>query len=196
MDFLRLISSRSVLLRSLMAALWLALDPVRGADPEFTIEQHKAAVLLRFSEFTTRPAASEVAADRAPVIGFVNAPGMLAAARAFVASDPKDLTVIREIQTTEEAARCESLYFGRLDESALKILSGVQTQPVLTVGEGLEFIRASGIVGFAFRTNRTGGRIEYKAEYYVSLEAMKRAQVVLHSRIIKNPNRLTAEEAP
>lgn len=168
--------------------LWLFLLPLvfwvpasRAADTEVTLEQTKAAVLLRISEFTTWPSNARITNGGGRVVGILNSPGLLAAAKAFVAADPKDRTVVIAVDSLEKAAACNTIYVGKLDELAKQALSGARSKPILTVGEGPEFIKAGGIIGFVFRSVGE----EVSRDYLISVPAMDEANIRIDPRIVK-----------
>jgi len=159
----------------------LQAPAARAAEVAVTMDQTKAAVLLRIAEFTTWPALARQTNGGGLVVGIVNSTGIVAAARAFVAADTKDRTLVVVVDSLEQAAACHVLYVGETDELAGKVLAAARSRPVLTVGEGVEFLTAGGIVGFAFREER--GKIV--PDYYLSVEAMDRARIRLDVRIVK-----------
>lgn len=166
-------------LAALLAA-FVATAP-RAAEVAATVDQTKAAVLLRMAEFTTWPAAARQTNGSGLVVGIINSPAMLAATRAFVAADPDDRTIIVPVNSLEQAATCHVLYIGHTDELARQALAAARDGPVLTVGEGERFAATGGIVGLVFREE--GGRIV--PEYYVNVKAMDRAKIRLDARIVK-----------
>jgi hypothetical protein len=176
---------RLVCLRALLA--W----PAGAADPEQDILNVKSAFLLKLAETTTWPAASRTNASRL-VIGFVNAPELLAVTRRLMAGDSGDRIVLVDVDSPEAAAACHAIYFGRLDAAARGTLEGLRARPVLTLGEGNEFVAGGGIFGFEFRRGK--GTIDLN--YYVNIQAMDHAQVRLRPEFLNHKNRLRSKEAP
>lgn len=140
----------------LVTAIATTSLPVRSA-PETTsptrIEEYqlKAAFLERFLGFVHWPSSSPNSQSTSPrllgVVGrnpFASRPGVGNEATA----DPFRLLKLVECRSVEDAARCHIVFFTEADEPiARAILKGLETLPVLTVGEGPEFTRRGGMIG-------------------------------------------------
>lgn len=75
-------------------------------------------------------------------------------------------------------SECQLLYVNGLERNTLlHVLFGLKNQPVLTVGEGLEFIQAGGMVGLE--------KINGKIQLNVNLPIVKQSKLVISSRILK-----------
>lgn len=74
--------------------------------------------------------------------------------------------------------QCQILYISELEHNKLlQLLLELEQKPVLTVGENIEFVRSGGMVGFE--------NIAGKIHLNINLKALKRAGLVVSSRILK-----------
>lgn len=75
-------------------------------------------------------------------------------------------------------SQCHLVYINGLERNVLiQVLLSLKNQSVLTVGEGLAFIRAGGMVGL----NKLNGRMQLN----VNLPIVKQSRLVVSSRILK-----------
>jgi len=73
---------------------------------------------------------------------------------------------------------CQVIYFGDLKRNLMKqVLIDIAGQDTLTIGEGLKFLKAGGMVGLEQR----GGKMQLN----INLSAVKKSQLVMSSRILK-----------
>ncbi len=169
------------LVRELVSiALCLALlgsPAVHGADAgEYEV---KAAYLYRFLPFVTWPEPDQEDADKPVVI-------------AIVGSDPfgtglddalrgKSLggrpIVVKRFRSFSDY-RPSSLVFIAQSEQAqyASILAQLEGKPVLVVGEGEEFCRAGGSIGFLI--------VDHKVRFSISQEAIRQAGLQISSKLM------------
>lgn len=77
--------------------------------------------------------------------------------------------------------RCQLLYLSELDRSKLKpLLMELKTQPILTIGENMEFLQAGGMVGLE--------KVNGKMQLSINLPAVKQSELVISSRLLKLAN--------
>lgn len=73
---------------------------------------------------------------------------------------------------------CLILYISELDRHKLmQLLLELENKPVLTIGEGVDFVKAGGMVGFE--------NVDGKIQLNINLRALKRSGLVISSRILK-----------
>jgi hypothetical protein len=171
------------------SALWLLgivvagwNPPATAAGPRVSPEAVKAALVLKFSEFTTWPTSARPVGGGGLVVGFYKAPELIKAARSLVAGDKGGHVELVEVDSTEKALSCHVVYFGKWDTDARNALEKLRTRPVLTIGEGAGFLEADGIVGFEFQEVKESVR----PAYYINIPAMDRARILLDPRVLKN----------
>ena len=86
----------------------------------------------------------------------------------------------------EEAQRCHILFIGGDEQDrASGLLLAVQGSPVLTVGNGAEFLGLGGMVGFV----RDGTRVRFD----VNTAVARRAGLVISSRLLRIARRVSSE---
>lgn len=74
--------------------------------------------------------------------------------------------------------QCQILYISALERNKLaQLLLELEDMPMLTVGENVDFVKSGGMVGF----ENIDGRIQLN----INLNAVKRAGLVISSRILK-----------
>lgn len=74
--------------------------------------------------------------------------------------------------------QCQILYISALERNKLaQLLMELEDVPMLTVGENVDFVKSGGMVGF----ENIDGRIQLN----INLNAVKRAGLVISSRILK-----------
>jgi hypothetical protein len=85
---------------------------------------------------------------------------------------------VRRFAQVVDVERCHVLYLSKSEmERAPAPLGAVGAQPILTVGEGAEFARRGGIIGFM----RVGENIKFA----INLEAAARAQIRLSPKLLR-----------
>jgi hypothetical protein len=85
----------------------------------------------------------------------------------------------------EAARRCHILFIGGDErDRAPGLLSAVQSSPVLTVGNGVEFLDLGGIVGFV----RDGTRVRFD----VNTAVARRVGLAISSRLLRIARRVTS----
>jgi len=77
--------------------------------------------------------------------------------------------------------QCKLLYLSDIDRNKLKpLLKEMQSYPVLTIGENMEFIKAGGMVGLE--------KINGKIQLTINLPNIKQSDLVISSRLLKIAN--------
>ena len=74
-------------------------------------------------------------------------------------------------------SECHVLYINGLEKSVLVlVLRGLKDQAILTVGEGVDFIHAGGMVGLE--------KLEEKVQLNINVQIIKQAKLVVSSRLL------------
>ena len=74
--------------------------------------------------------------------------------------------------------QCQLLYINNLHRSRLiPLLQELKNQPILTIGESIEFVKAGGMIGL----ENTKGKIQL----IINLPSLKQANLVISSRLLK-----------
>lgn len=157
-------------------ALWLSAHGRVQAAEVAAEADVKAALLNAFCRLTDWPEERAPVEGRPVVIGFVQAPEIMAA---FKREFPDEgLFRVVAVSSGAAARECHLVYFGGLNSEATSVLRDVPGDPVLTVGELEGFVDAGGIIAF----ERREGRVAYR----VNLRAMDKAGVRLNPRLVRN----------
>ena len=121
--------------------------------------------------------------------------------RLCVVADPPFVKLVQDIVTAEtiddrpvvlltpegaeEARECHILFIGGDERNRTPaLLSAVQRSPVLTVGDGVEFLRLGGIVGFV----RDGTRVRFD----VNIAVARRVGLAISSRLLRIARRVSS----
>jgi hypothetical protein len=151
------------------------------ADETVTREyQVKAIFLYNFAQFVTWPAAAFPDARTPITIGILGndpfGPFLEDAVRGEVI-DGRSLT-IKRFKGVEEALDSHMLFVSKSERGRLgQILAAVQGKGILTVGETEAFARQGGIINFI--------TVDNKVRYEINLEAAKRANLDISSKLLR-----------
>lgn len=187
----RMCRRRREFLGTLLAiAAWLLTSPLPGwgaerGDAAAAVDPKsiKATYLLHFARLTTfpEPAHGRSAAAAGGFIVGVLGEDALGRRLNEVFHDEKigaSSVTIRRLKSDAEAAECQLVLFGEMDAERRKtVLKQLQGRPVLTVGDGSDFVEAGGIVGF--REER--GKVVFE----VNVEQAQRVKLRLDSRLLQ-----------
>jgi hypothetical protein len=161
------------LLRCLLAALTLALPGVGSARAETALEyQVKAAMLYNFTRFITWPEAGDVQLCLVGNNSFDGAlealSGKPAAAGAFH---------IQRVADAGALAACNMVFIGAgAREQQMVVLEALAGRPVLTVGEGTDFIQSGGVIQFILNDG--------KVRFAINPDAAERAGLRISSKLL------------
>ncbi len=169
---LRTSRSRRWLARLVLLSVW-----VPGAHPQTGSEYEvKAAFLYKFASFVEWPDADPArslticVAGRDPFGAALDriVTGKTVKGRAFL---------IRRLKSGDPAKGCQILFIAASERRRLKsILDGLQSEPVLTVGDVPGFCESGGVVNLAVSENRV--------QLEISPAAAERAGLELSSRLL------------
>lgn len=113
----------------------------------------RAAFLFNFARFTSWPEVDQATMDGRLIYCVVGSSGLTRALR--VATEGKQVSTqpieVRAPERPTDLAACDVVY---LNETSSPWLEGLRGTPKLLVGEGTDFARAHGMVGFFVRDGR------------------------------------------
>ena len=83
-----------------------------------------------------------------------------------------------EPQSVEEARGCAILYIGKsAGDRGARLAAGVRDLPVLTVGEGTQFVKQGGAIGFLLESNRV--------RFDISARSLQRSGLKASSKLLR-----------
>lgn len=180
----------TVLVAAALCALWQCGSvTARAGDADavdlVTLRKVKAAYLLNFAKFIEWPSSVFTATDAPFKIGIVGSDsfgGILDETVKGRAVCGRRLVVQRLNWSSQDdraaAAGCQILYVGDWNGSiAGTVASALGTRPVLLVGEGSDFSRVNGSIGFSVE----GGRVVFS----VDRRALALRQLKASSQLLK-----------
>jgi YfiR/HmsC-like len=161
----------------LTVLLFLVIGPLRGLAQ--TEDDLTAAYLYNFGRSVEWPATAFANDDARFTIGIV---GRAALTENFVQmTKGKNLAgrevSVRALSDPSEAAKCQIIFIAD-PRQVEPILAAVRGKPVLSVGEGLDFLKAGGMIAFS----RHGPRLVFEA----SPEALESASLTANASILAN----------
>lgn len=159
-----------------LAGLLFSVCAARAETPSVSEEQVKAAFVYNFAKFIEWPTGTFKDASEPIVVGIVGEGrfgdildetlrGKLVQGRPMTVKHFPDARV----------ERCQILVVA--DERSTEVLSRLGTTATLTVGDGSDFTRSGGMIGFAVE--------ERRVRFDVNLEALRRAQLKPSSQLLK-----------
>ncbi|MBK9991986.1 MAG: YfiR family protein [Verrucomicrobia bacterium] len=158
----------------------LQTTPQASAQPAIAQESRvKAAFVVKFTQYTTWPAAAFESATAPFVIGIIGPSSSIAdfeqEARAIAGPRPIE---VRLVTTPEGATRCHAIYISKADSRAEENwLQALRANPILTVGETDRAIEYGAVIRFV-----TEGK---KIRFEVSRPAMERAGLKISSDMLR-----------
>jgi hypothetical protein len=163
------------------AALALAVVcPAAAASAQPTIENDvKATFLYNFTKFVEWPAPPPAASTPFRLCVLAD-PAFTRAVDRTIAGESVDGRPLERVEphSVDELAACAILYVGRdhVDRSA-RLLAAARDLPVLTVGDGPEFVQGGGAIGFVLENNRV--------RFDVSARALQRSGLKVSSKLLR-----------
>jgi hypothetical protein len=95
-------------------------------------------------------------------------------------TNSKTLQVI-DLTSMSNLEQCQLLYISELERNKLiPLLAELQSQPILTIGQGIEFLKSGGMIGL----NNENGKLQLN----INLPIVKQSEVVISSRLLKLSN--------
>jgi hypothetical protein len=159
------------------AVLGLAELP---AFSQATLENDvKATFLYNFTKFIEWPPAPATAADPFRVC-IIADPDFTRAVDRTIAGESVDGRPLERIEpaSPEDVRKCAILYVGRgYAARAARLLVAARQLPVLTVGEGPEFLDSGGAIGFVLENNRV--------RFDISNTAVQRSGLKASSKLLR-----------
>lgn len=167
--------------RATRAALALAIVcPAAAASAQPTIENDvKATFLYNFIKFVEWPAAPSPSTAPFRLCVLADPEFTRAVDRTIAGESVEGRHLERvEPQSVDELSTCAILYVGRehVDRSA-RLLAAARDLPVLTVGDGAQFVERGGAIGFVLENNRV--------RFDVSARAVQRSGLKVSSKLLR-----------
>jgi hypothetical protein len=140
----------SIAVQAAPPVVTLPTTPLAAPSQSTTAQESrvKAAYLVKFTQYTTWPAAA-FASDNAPLIIGIIGSGALNTdleQESRPIAKPRPIE-IRQVTTPEEAARCHAVFFSRADNRIEEAwLLALRNSPVLTVGESDRTIERGAVI--------------------------------------------------
>jgi hypothetical protein len=162
------------------AAVILAVPPAtRAQTPQPSLENDvKAAFLYHFTKFVEWPVPAE---DGEPFrVCTLADDAFIAALDRTIADESVGQRRLVQVEprSIEEARRCAILYIGaRFSDQGAPLVAAVRDLPVLTVGEGSQFVEHGGAIGFLLEDNRV--------RFDISLRAIQRSGLKASSKLLR-----------
>lgn len=164
---------------ALLAVLLAVPLAAPAQSPPPTLENDvKAAFLYNFTKFVEWPAPSPP--DEPFRLCALADPVFIAALDRTIAEESVGgRRLFRAEARSEEAARrCAILYVGSgYAEQGAPLLAAVRDLPVLTVGDGAQFVKHGGAIGFLLENNRV--------RFDISLRAVQRSGLKASSKLLR-----------
>jgi hypothetical protein len=139
----------------------------------------KATFLYNFTKFIEWPSSPVTAADPFRVC-IVADPDFSRAVDRTIAGESVDGRPLERMEPTspDDVRKCAILYVGRgYAARATRLISAARQLPVLTVGEGSEFLDSGGAIGFVLENNRV--------RFDISNTAVQRSGLKASSKLLR-----------
>ena len=164
---------------ALVAVLLAAPGHAAAQSAQPTLENDvKAAFLYHFTKFVEWPPPSQP--DEPFRVCALADTGFVAALDRTIADESVGgrRLVRGETRSLDDVRRCAILYIGNAyaDQGA-SLLAAVRDLPVLTVGEGSQFLKHGGAIGFLLENNRV--------RFDISLRAIQRSGLKASSKLLR-----------
>lgn len=138
----------------------------------------KAAFLYNFTKFIEWPPPAQP--DEPFRLCAIANPSLVAAVDRTIADETVGgRRLVRvEPQSVDEARGCAILYIGKsAGERGVHLAAGVRDLPVLTVGEGTQFLQQGGAIGFLLDNNRV--------RFDISARSLQRSGLKASSKLLR-----------
>jgi YfiR/HmsC-like len=138
----------------------------------------KAAFLYNFTKFIEWPMPQQ-ADEPFRLCAIADAPIIAALDRTIADESVGGRRLVRvEPQSLDEARGCAILYVGKSSgERGARLVAGVRDLPVLTVGEGAQFVKQGGAIGFLLENNRV--------RFDISARSLQRSGLRASSKLLR-----------
>jgi hypothetical protein len=164
----------------LLLGLFFGGNVGTGAEPPALTEyQVKALFLQNFAKYVDWPAEAFARDDTPITIGvigenkFGDALSHAVAGKSFNGRGVS----IRKIESAEDWGKCHILFISASEQPHwAEILAKIKAKPVLTVGEGEQFVQRGGIISFI--------RKEDKVRLDIGLDAAREARLRISSKLL------------
>ncbi|MBF0410387.1 MAG: YfiR family protein [Candidatus Riflebacteria bacterium] len=144
----------------------------------------KVAFLLKFPVFIEWPDSAQIVGSSPLAIGIVGADPFGALLPADVSPEEPDFLSFKVTRITdkeEDLSKFQIIYIGGSDSNfAASVIEKIQNKPVLTVGEGKQFLSAGGIISFSLENNRV--------RFQINLKNAKKSNLKISSQLLNLAN--------
>ena len=173
------------LVKTTFCTLWMSVLLV-GAAPHATAQlrtpteyEIKALFLYEFGRFVEWPPSPEGESDPFPICVLGEDPfGVLLDEALRNKSSAGHAVIARRILGISETGKCRILFISPSEDRRLpEILGDLEGKSILTVGEGVQFTRRGGIIGFLMQGNRV--------RFAINMEAAGRVGLRLSSQLLR-----------
>jgi hypothetical protein len=164
----------------LLLAGLLAAGPALAQSPSPREYDVKAVFLFNFARFVEWPTSSVSQAAGDIVIGILGEDPFGEALDRAVRNETirEQSIVIRRAKRIEDLPPCHLLYLNIPDRTRLRsVLLSLRKRGILTVGEGEDFTRLGGIIGFRTRQNRV--------RFLINIEAAEAEGLRISSKLLQ-----------
>lgn len=162
-----------------VAVILAAPRVLRAQSPQPSLENDvKAAFLYNFTKFVEWPAPAE-AGEPFRVCTLAD-DAFIAAFDRIIADESVGQRRLVQVEprSIEEARRCAILYIGaRFSDQGAPLVDVLRDLPVLTVGEGPQFVDQGGAIAFLLENNRV--------RFDISLRAIQRSGLKASSKLLR-----------
>jgi hypothetical protein len=170
----------------LCGSLWLVVLLVspwgvcQAGAPVPGDESHvEAAFLFHFAQLVDWPAGAESSADNSLFVCTIDDDPFQGALEETMAGKPvgNRIVRIRHLDAAEDMQSCQVVFIGKADSKRVPTLvAALHNAPVLTVGDGANFLDAGGMIRFVVDDN--------KVRFDVNLNAAQSARLKIGSRVL------------
>ncbi len=177
-------TGRARLLAGILVLASLSAGRAAGETPSAPAleAQVKAAFLYNFAKFIDWPASVSLTPDKTFVIGVLGDSPVLAALKSLEGSEVKGRRLVVQRITRLDTAACHVIFVDESQTAAFAREAALLREiPILTVGEGDEFLKAGGMIALV----KDGGKIRYR----VRAQQAEVARLVISSKLLKLADR-------
>jgi len=162
-----------------VAVIAVAAHVARAQSPQPSLENDvKAAFLYHFTKFVEWPAPADTG-EPFRVCTLADDSFIAALDRTIAGESVGQRPLVQvEPRSIEEARRCAILFIGaRFSDQGAPLVNAVRDLPVLTVGDGSQFVEQGGAIGFLLENNRV--------RFDINLRAIQRSGLKASSKLLR-----------
>lgn len=182
-----ILKRRTVALGTAILLAWASMTGISAQSERAAETDIKAAFLYNFAKYIEWPAPTSMSAEFR-VCAFGDA-SFISSLDTIIEGETIDGRPVRRFRppSAEAARSCHILFVARSEMSrATDLITAVRGSPVLTVGDGPDFLQKGGMVSFV----RDGNRVRFDVDTNVA----QAAGLVLSSRLLRIARRVVTQE--